>query len=270
MEYQVGERLLRAVVSLSFKTTQVLEDLEFEIYNTLGYGQIVALLGPSGIGKTQLFRCIAGLQVPTEGGIYINNHTEPVRQGEVGVVAQDYPLIESRTVLGNLVRAFEVSKKDVVGGKTGEKIAMEYLERFGLTRVVKNYPSQLSGGQRQRVAIIQQMMCSKHFLLMDEPFANLDILGKERARILITEMANAHELNTIIVTTHDIRMACATADRVILLGRDHDEAGNVTSGARVVGDYDLKALDLCWIPGVTETQKFADFVKAIEGQFASL
>lgn len=274
MYYESKELLLKTDLSLSFKGFSVLNGVIFEIHNTIQpgsnipRGQVVSLLGPSGIGKTQLFRCIAGLQVPTEGGVYINGNTEPVKEGEVGVVAQDYPLIETRTVMGNLSRAFQVS------GRGSEKeavvVATDYLGHFGLAGITKRYPSQLSGGQRQRVAIIQQMMCSKHFLLMDEPFANLDILAKDAACHLIAEMAAADTLNTIIVTTHDIRMACASADRVITLGRDHDEQGKAIPGARVVGDYDLKALDLCWTPGITTTEKFLKFVIEIEQQFPNL
>lgn len=242
---------------------------------------MVAILGPSGVGKTQLFRCIAGLQVPTDGAVFINGDKEPVQQGEVGVVAQDYPLLETRTVLGNLTRAIEVSRKcktDIFQrflnsfgeDVSAKKLSMEYLTRFGLTELVDHYPCQLSGGQRQRVAIIQQMLCSKHFLLMDEPFSGLDIIAKDKAIDIISQMSTADELNTIIITTHDIRSACAVADRVILLGHERDGYGNKIPGARILADIDLKALDLCWIPGITTTTRFMEFVAEIERQFHEL
>ncbi len=281
MYYESRELLLRAEsVSQSFGKNSVLKDVSFEIHNivepggSIPRGQVVALLGPSGVGKTQLFRCIAGLQIPTSGAIFINNHTEPVKAGEVGVVAQDYPLIETRTVMDNLHRAFRIAERRQKAKKASDKevddFAKSYLERFGIEGVAKHYPSQLSGGQRQRAAIVQQMMCSKHFLLMDEPFSGLDVIAKEAAASLIADMASQDELNTVILTTHDIEMACAVADRVILLGRDKDEAGNKIPGARIKYEYDLKKEDLCWIPGITLTPKFLMFVADMKRQFHDL
>jgi len=302
MIYENKELLLDVDMSLSFKGHPILKGVKFQVFNTFRPGinevspQVIAILGPSGVGKTQLFRCIAGLQVPTEGAVFVNDDREPVQEGEVGVVAQDYPLIETRTVLGNLVRAFQITerrRKLKVSGILGfifsfcssfagslkdslledalaKKTAMEYLAKFGLTSLVGHYPSQLSGGQRQRVAIIQQMICSKHFLLMDEPFSGLDVIAKDQAIHLINEMAMADELNTVIITTHDIRSACAVADRVILLGRDRAEDGSIIPGAYIVADIDLKANDLCWIPGITMTSRFMEFVSEVEAQFHRL
>lgn len=281
MRYEFRELLLRAeAVSQSFGSNHVLKEVSFEIYNTvepggtIPRGQVVALLGPSGVGKTQLFRCIAGLQIPTSGAIYINSNTEPVKAGEVGVVAQDYPLIETRTVMSNLHRAFRIAERRQKAKKATDKevddFAKCYLERFGIEGVANHYPSQLSGGQRQRTAIVQQMMCSKHFLLMDEPFSGLDVIAKESAASLIADMASQNELNTVILTTHDIEMACAVADRVILLGRDRDDSGKKIPGARIKYEYDLKADDLCWIPEITTTPKFMTFVADMKKQFHDL
>ncbi len=299
MKVEFRELLLKVSVSLSFRQDWILKGVEFKIYNTVEQstgiprGQVVALLGPSGVGKTQLFRCIAGLQVPTEGAVWVNDDVEPVQEGEVGVVAQDYPLMETRTVMGNLVRAFQIAKRrscpksfGIVGhsgaflrsivtsvkeafvdNKEAKAVAMNFLKRFNLIGLTNHYPCQLSGGQRQRVAIIQQMMSSKHFLLMDEPFSGLDIIAKDAVCNLVAEVAGADELNTIIITTHDIRTALASADRVILLGRDRDAQGQIIPGARVIADYDLNEMDLCWIPGVTRTDKFLTFVALVEEQF---
>lgn len=318
MEYENRQLLLRVdYVSMAFKAVSVLRDIFFEIYDTfqagspVPRGQVVAVLGRSGAGKTQLFRCIAGLQVPTNGAVFLDDQAEPVFEGQVGVVAQDYPLIETRTVMGNLVRAFLVSHKRTgflgrvsrafqlswgrekskrtgfghvvgffvalsgsfhgfVGDEEAESLAMGYLDRFGLTSLVDHYPSKISGGQRQRIAIIQQMMCSKHFLLMDEPFSGLDIVAKNAARDLVIEMAAQDELNTIILTTHDVRTACAAADRVIVIGRDRDDKGEFIPGSRIMADFDLKALDLCWIPGITKTPKFLALVEEIEGMLENI
>lgn len=257
-------------LSLSFGSTSVLKGVSFDILNTIGHGQIVAILGRSGVGKTQLFRCIAGLQVPTTGGVYLDGEEEPVREGQVGVVAQDYPLIDSRTVINNLVRAYKVSRK---GASTSEaqEVAMQYLEHFGLQSLVRHYPKEISGGQRQRVAIIQQMMCSRHYLIMDEPFSGLDVVSKDDACELVIGMAGQHELNTVILTTHDVRAACIVADRVVVLGRDRSPEDNkLIPGTYVVHDYDLKGLDLCWDPTLAKSPRFREFTDMVEDQLRIL
>lgn len=264
MKSEFGKLLVSVKgLSLSFAGTPVLKDISFDIFDTIGHGQVVAILGRSGVGKTQLFRCIAGLQVPTTGGVYIDGEAESVREGQVGVVAQDYPLINTRTVLGNLTRAHHVSRGKG-GEKEGRDIAMRYLEHFGLQAIAGHLPKEISGGQRQRVAIIQQMMCSRHYLIMDEPFSGLDIVSKDNACSLITDMANADELNTVILTTHDVRTACAVADRVIVIGRDRDQDDKLIPGSYVAYDFDLKEMDLCWYPEILKTDKFKIFTDEVE------
>ncbi len=125
-------------------------------------GQIVGFIGPSGIGKTQLFRIIAGLNKPTAGQVIIHTDTHPVIAGEVGVVAQNYPLFAHRTVLSNLALAATRKEKDA---KVAHDKIMDFLNEFGLADKAPLYPSQLSGGQRQRIAIIQQILCSEHYVI---------------------------------------------------------------------------------------------------------
>jgi ABC-type nitrate/sulfonate/bicarbonate transport system ATPase subunit len=226
-------------------------------------GQIVGFIGPSGIGKTQLFRIIAGLNQPTSGQVIIGNDTHPVIAGEVGVVAQDYPLFAHRTVLSNLTLA--ATRKEKNEKAAHEKI-MTFLNEFGLADKVTLYPAQLSGGQRQRIAIIQQILCSEHYLLMDEPFSGLDIIVEGKATELILKVANMDGLNTVIVVTHDISAAASIADHIWALGREFDVDGTPTlglnvpseqlatnggkhqpiNGASIVKMYDLIERGLCW------------------------
>ncbi|MEQ1561203.1 MAG: ATP-binding cassette domain-containing protein [Nitrospira sp.] len=270
MKSEFGELLVRVDdLSLSFGRTSVLKGVSFEIFDTIGHGQVLAILGKSGVGKTQLFRCMAGLQVPTNGGVYIDGLSRTVLEGEVGVVAQHYPLINTRTVIGNLIRAHQVTGGNG-GVKEAQRIAMEYLAHFGLQSIANHLPTEISGGQRQRVAIVQQMMCSRHYLIMDEPFSGLDIVAKDDACALIADMAALDELNTIVLTTHDVKTACAVADRVIVLGRDRDEKGEIVPGARVMCDYDLKMMDLCWHPDITKTSQFKQFVESVEDQIRAM
>jgi polar amino acid transport system ATP-binding protein/sulfate transport system ATP-binding protein len=271
-----GYRLLEPILQvkniwLKLGTNQILRDLSFEILDIYREesttGQVVGLLGPSGMGKTQLFRILAGLNQPDQGEVLVGHPGRPVERGMVGVVAQHYPLFEHRTVWGNLM---------VAGARSGrpeadrEAKAHKLLERFGLLDRKKFYPAQLSGGQRQRVAIAQQIMCSEQFLLMDEPFSGLDVVALERVQELILEVSHSHTLNTTIVVSHDVRAVCEVADTVLLLGRQRDETGTPIPGARVMAKYDLGEMGLAWRKGIGSDPLFIRLTEEIRARFATL
>src|SRR5260370_21573671 len=143
-------------VSLEYDGRPILKHVSAEIKDIIRpdnvQGQVFGLLGPSGIGKTQLFRIIAGLNKPTSGRVSINGLDRPVQPGEVGVVAQDYPLFEHRTIMSNLLLAANQKEKD---SKTSLVKVIQYLTDFDLVDKARLYPLQLSDRQRQRCAIIQ-------------------------------------------------------------------------------------------------------------------
>jgi polar amino acid transport system ATP-binding protein/sulfate transport system ATP-binding protein len=258
-------------VSLTLGGNVILRDLNLEIRDLYRpgcvTGQVVGLLGPSGIGKTRLFRLLAGIDKPDKGTITIGPKCVPVERGMVGVVAQNYPLFEHRTVVGNLelaARSAGLSRQDAAAK------AFTYLQRFSLEERADLYPCQLSGGQRQRVAIAQQFLCSEHFVLMDEPFSGLDLIAVDKVSKMICEVANSDELNTVIVVTHDIQAALAVADTIWLLGRDRDEHGKVIPGARVKATYNLVERGLAWREGIADTPECMDLVREIRAVFPSL
>jgi NitT/TauT family transport system ATP-binding protein len=258
-------------VSLTLGGNLILDQVNFEIKNITRpdaiAGQVVALLGPSGIGKTQLFHILSGLNKPDSGRVLIGDPGVPVERGMVGVVAQHYPLFAHRTVMGNLLIAGERSGKSA--GDCAAK-AKGLLERFRLEDRADVYPSQLSGGQRQRVAIAQQIMCSDQFLLMDEPFSGLDLLAIGRVQGLIHEISTAHELNTIIVVTHDLVAAMEVCDTLILLGRNSDEQGKFKPGARIQASYNLIDRGLAWRKDIATTPEFLETLREIRQRFTLL
>jgi NitT/TauT family transport system ATP-binding protein len=273
--YSYGDTLLRIQdVSLSYGDHVVLRDISAEIkkINRPGQiqGQIVGILGPSGMGKTQLFRIIAGLNKPTSGEVFIDGSTTSVRTGQVGVVAQSYPLFAHRTILSNLRLAARQKEKD---RKTAEAKVTEMLNIFELDDKQDLYPAQLSGGQKQRVAIIQQILCSEHFILMDEPFCGLDLIMEDKTLALILKVANLDNLNTVIVVTHDVSAAASICDHLWLLGRERDANGQFIPGARIIKNYDLIEASLCWEKweGMAMIRpQLSEFIRMVKADFINL
>ena len=270
--YKVGEPLMKATgVNLNLGGRPILRDVNLQINDLvrpgLTQGQVVGLLGPSGMGKTQLFRILAGLNKPDSGTVEIGSPLKPVEVGRVGVVAQDYPLFRNRSVMGNLILAGRQAGMDPGQAQTK---ANEMLSRFDLSDQGDKYPALLSGGQRQRVAISQQLMCSDGFLLMDEPFSGLDPLAVDAMCKLLNEVSSSDELKTIIIVTHDISAALRVCDHLMLLGRDRDADGKVIPGARIQEDIDLIEAGLAWVPDLHMTQSFFTVESGVHARFAAL
>ncbi len=254
-------------VSLTLGQNLILRGVSAEVHDTIGRGQVVGLLGPSGVGKTQLFRMLSGLQEPTSGRILIGKDLKPVQVGQVGVVTQDYLLFEHRTVIDNLTLAGRQAGLSATDAKTK---AFGFLERFSLTDRANYYPAQLSGGQRQRIAIAQQLMCSEHFLLMDEPFSGLDLIMLEKVCSMIDEVQKLDELNTIVVVTHDVTAAASIADTLWLMGLEYNPDGTPIPGARILETYDLLDRGFEWRPGISLEPAFTDFVREVKTRFKQL
>ena len=264
-DYALEEILIKGTgISLRYGNKQILRDVNFEIRNVtrpgITQGQVIALIGRSGIGKSQLFRILSGLNKPTTGSILIDSNQHPVTAGEVGIIPQNYILFNHRTIRKNLLLGMSHSGKKRTA-KEAEDLIDQYAEAFDLKDHLEKYPMQLSGGQRQRVSIIQQVLTDNKFILLDEPFSGLDSLMVDKVIHLLIKISLLNEYNTMVIISHDIESSMAIADTVWLLAKEPEK-----EGATITHVYDLKEMGLAWDPGIREKPEFQKLVTAVKGQ----
>ena len=180
-------------------------------------GDSVAVVGASGAGKSTLLALLAGLDLPTEGEIWLNgvNLTNldedgraAVRAASVGFVFQSFHLVPSLNALENVMLPLELAGKD-----SPRRQAMEILQQVGLGERWSHYPAQLSGGEKQRVAIARSFATEPAVLFADEPTGNLDSRTGEHVIDLMFEL-NRNSSTTLVLVTHDKSLA-ARCDRII-------------------------------------------------------
>jgi sulfate/thiosulfate transport system ATP-binding protein len=205
-------------VTKSFGETTAVNDISF----TVKEGELMALLGPSGGGKTTVLRMIAGLEVPTSGDLFIRGQRVndiPVRKRNIGFVFQNYALFKNMNVLKNVAFGLKIKKwkrADI------EARAAELLELLGLKGLEKRYPHQLSGGQRQRVAIARALAPKPSVMLLDEPFGAVDAKIRQELREWLVHLH--HDLNvTTLFVTHDQEEAMEVSDRIVIFSRGNLE-----------------------------------------------
>ena len=198
-------------ISKKFKDRQILENFNL----TVEENKILAIVGPSGGGKTTLLRMLAGLEKIDSGEIIYNGESLPIDELEkrnlLGFVFQDFQLFPHLTVLENLVlspiNTMNMSKNDA------EDKAITLLNKLGLEKQVYNYPVSLSGGQKQRVALARAMMIEPKIIGYDEPTSALDPELRLEVEKLILQ--NRELGITQIVVTHDLQFAENIADSIL-------------------------------------------------------
>lgn len=252
-------------------TTHVLHDVSLQISE----GEIVSLLGPTGCGKSTLFRCILGTVPQKKGIIHINGNPVCEPTAQCGIVFQAYSLYPFLSALENVAIGLVLQQTSIPQrilhqavtlfwwphGKAFRKTWLEkaahILERVGLAEHMHKYPHQLSGGQRQRVAIAQAIIMNPKVLLLDEPLGALDTTTRRRLQEYLLELVKQFH-TTVLLVTHDVDEAIFLGNRVVGLSQLWKYEGDGPHpGARIV--YDKPAFR-----GEKHEQGFLDQVAEIE------
>lgn len=204
-------------VRKNFAEVQALKGVNLKIET----GEKVVIIGPSGSGKSQLIRCINGLERPTSGTVKIDDILVTSKKVDHRAIAkkcamvfQSYNLYPHMTVLKNVTLAAPI-KVLGIDEDQAEADAYQYLERVGLADKIDKYPSQLSGGQQQRVAIARALNMHPEIMLLDEPTAALDPEMVKEVLDVIKSLAERDM--TVVMVTHEMALAREAADRVIFM-----------------------------------------------------
>lgn len=194
-------------VSHAYGEQAILEDINLQVQS----GEVVSILGPSGVGKTTLFNLIAGILEVQSGRIVLDGEENP--KGRVSYMLQKDLLLEHKTVLGNIILPLLIQKVP-----KAEAIARadEILRTFQLDGVRDQYPHELSGGMRQRVALLRTYMFGHKLFLLDEAFSALDELTKMELHAWYLDIHRQLGLTTLIIT-HSIEEALTLSDRIYIL-----------------------------------------------------
>jgi len=197
-------------VSLSLPSLAGSVDILNAMSLSVAAGETVAMLGPSGAGKTTAMMVMAGLETVTRGKVHVAGHDltrqdedrlARIRRDHIGIVFQAFRLIPSMTALENVAVPLELN---------GEKDAMDQaaaaLQEVGLGHRLDHFPDQLSGGEQQRVAIARAIVTRPQILLADEPTGNLDQATGAEIIALLLDMAEKHN-TALVLITHDERLA---------------------------------------------------------------
>ena len=188
-------------------------------------GQMVTIMGPSGSGKSTLLHILGGIEPPTQGEIWIDGQNLAgmrdleltlLRRRHIGFIFQSFNLVPTLSVVDNVTLPLVL---DGVSSYSAEPFALECLQRVGMSHRLRHLPSQLSGGEQQRVAIARALVIKPSLILADEPTGNLDSARGRDITQLLVDVAHQGQ-QTVVVVTHDIRVA-SQSDRLIVLLDGH-------------------------------------------------
>src|SRR4249919_2911125 len=202
-------------VTLRYKTSSAVVTATERVSFSVDRSDRFVLLGPSGCGKSTLLKAVGGYMTPSEGRMRISGREISEPGADRMMIFQEFDqLLPWKTVLENVMFPLLMTRR--LPRKDAELRARAYIEKVSLTRVVDSYPHTLSGGMKQRVAIARAMVMEPDILLMDEPFAALDALTRQRMQDELLGLWDEVKF-TVIFVTHSIPEAIKIGNRILLL-----------------------------------------------------
>jgi len=198
-------------LSFSYSQQLILDGISF----SLKEGEIAALIGVSGSGKTTFFNLMTGMLPLQQGSIIINGYSLPDGNTQVSYMTQEDLLLPWRTVIRNMMLSSELGQAKQSHHHLYQT-ASSLIETMGLKGFENYYPDQLSGGMRKRVSLARALLHKRPLLLLDEPFGSLDVIVRENLYLQLQKIRDQANTSMLFIT-HDFRDALSLADRVFLL-----------------------------------------------------
>lgn len=224
----------------NYGPVKALEDITLEVNR----GELLAVIGPSGCGKTTLLRIIAGFEKPDKGNVIIDGVEVSTPKGmlppfkrSISMIFQDLALWPHMTVREHIAFVMKNNKR-----QKNEENIKNILKKVNLSNYHNCFPHQLSGGEGQRLAIARALASSPAYMLMDEPFSNLDILLKDELQKMVVKLKKESQMG-IIYVTHNIEEAFSMADKIAVMNK---------ASIEIIGEKE----EICNKPG-------NEFIKAI-------
>lgn len=211
----MNDFLILENITKSFGDEELPKTVLSNVEVKLGKGQVLAICGKSGVGKSTLLRVIAGLESPDSGQVKIQGRDPKASYPRIGFVSQDYSrsLLPWLSALSNVELALLGSN---LKQKERRETAISWLKETGLLEAAKKKPWQLSGGMQQRVAFARAFAVSPTTICLDEPFASLDSFNKESLQDLVLTIAKKLQV-TVVLVTHDMDEALYMGDKILVL-----------------------------------------------------
>ncbi len=245
-EIMPKEKLKVSNITVKFNDKPMIEDISA----ILNKGEIVSILGTSGVGKTTLFNVIAGLIIPDTGTVELDGENIIGKSGKISYMLQKDLLLPFKTIIDNVSLPLILKGESKVNAR---KRAGEYFSQFGLEGMENRYPNELSGGMKQRAAFLRTYMFSNEIALLDEPFSALDTITKYKMHAWYLDIVKKLNMSILFIT-HDIDEAILISDRIYIMS---GKPGKIISEIKVEMDRTSSNEDIAM------SEKFLNYKRQI-------